>query len=96
MGTGSRQAYWPAHLPAGALRVVRWSARYEERVTFYRDTIGLTVLETFGDSYAGTDDEQGTGQDLTKTPYVDERTSARPPSAGSTWAVRAACCTLWE
>jgi hypothetical protein len=51
MGTGSRQAYWPAHLPAGALRVVRWSARYEERVTFYRDTIGLTVLETFGDSY---------------------------------------------
>jgi catechol 2,3-dioxygenase-like lactoylglutathione lyase family enzyme len=31
--------------------VVRWSARYEETVTFYRDTIGLPVLETFRDSY---------------------------------------------
>jgi catechol 2,3-dioxygenase-like lactoylglutathione lyase family enzyme len=30
---------------------VRWSARYEETVTFYRDTIGLPVLETFHDSY---------------------------------------------
>jgi hypothetical protein len=40
-----------AHLPAGALRVVRWSARYEETVTFYRDAIGLPVLETFHDSY---------------------------------------------
>jgi catechol 2,3-dioxygenase-like lactoylglutathione lyase family enzyme len=51
MGTGPQQARWPAHLPAGALRVVRWSARYEETVTFYRDIIGLTVLETFHDSY---------------------------------------------
>jgi len=31
--------------------VVRWSARYEETVTFYRDTVGLPVLETFHDSY---------------------------------------------
>jgi hypothetical protein len=30
---------------------VRWSARYEETVTFYRDAIGLPVLETFHDSY---------------------------------------------
>ena len=51
MGTEPSQAYWPAHLPAGALRVVRWSARYEETVTFYRDAIGLPVLETFHDSY---------------------------------------------
>ena len=51
MGTDPRQARWPAHLPAGALRVVWWSARYEETVTFYRDTIGLPVLETFHDSY---------------------------------------------
>jgi catechol 2,3-dioxygenase-like lactoylglutathione lyase family enzyme len=51
MGTGPAQAGGPAHLPAGALRVVRWSARYEETVTFYRDTIGLPVLETFHDSY---------------------------------------------
>ena len=35
----------------GALRVVRWSARYDETVTFYRDIIGLPVLETFHESY---------------------------------------------
>ena len=31
--------------------MVRWSARYDQTVTFYRDTIGLPVLETFHDSY---------------------------------------------
>src|SRR4029077_1307334 len=51
MGTGPGQAGWPAQPPAGALRVVRWSARYEQTVTFYRDSIGLPVLETFRDSY---------------------------------------------
>jgi catechol 2,3-dioxygenase-like lactoylglutathione lyase family enzyme len=35
----------------GALRVVRWSARYTQTVTFYRDTIGLPVLEAFHNSY---------------------------------------------
>jgi catechol 2,3-dioxygenase-like lactoylglutathione lyase family enzyme len=35
----------------GALRVVRWSPRYEQTVSFYRDIIGLPVLETFRDSY---------------------------------------------
>jgi hypothetical protein len=42
---------WPEHLPVGALRVVWWSARYDEAVAFYRDGIGLPVLETFHDSY---------------------------------------------
>ena len=51
MGTEPRRERWPAHLLAGALRVVRWSARYEQTVTFYRDAIGLPVLETFRDSY---------------------------------------------
>ena len=46
-----RHARWPEHLPVGALRVVRWSARYDETVIFYRDTIGLPVLETFHESY---------------------------------------------
>jgi hypothetical protein len=45
------RAGWPAHLPVGALRVVRWSARYDQTVIFYRDIIGLPVLETFTDSY---------------------------------------------
>jgi hypothetical protein len=30
---------------------VRWSARHEETLTFYRNTIGLPVLGTFHDSY---------------------------------------------
>ena len=51
MATEPQQERWPAHLPAGALRVVRWSARYEETVAFYRDAIGLPVLETFRGSY---------------------------------------------
>ena len=28
---------WPGHLPVGALRVVRWSANYDQTVLFYRD-----------------------------------------------------------
>ena len=44
-------AHWPEHLPVGALRVVRWSARYDQTVRFYRDIIGLPVLETFHNSY---------------------------------------------
>jgi catechol 2,3-dioxygenase-like lactoylglutathione lyase family enzyme len=30
---------------------VRWSAHYDQTVIFYRDIIGLPVLETFSDSY---------------------------------------------
>ena len=46
-----QHAGWPDHLPVGAFRVVRWSARYDQTVIFYRDTIGLPVLETFHNSY---------------------------------------------
>jgi catechol-2,3-dioxygenase len=46
-----RRARWPEHLPVGALRVVRWSVRYDQTVVFYRDMIGLPVLEAFHDSY---------------------------------------------
>jgi catechol 2,3-dioxygenase-like lactoylglutathione lyase family enzyme len=45
------RAGWPEHLPVGALRVVRWSGHYDQTVIFYRDIIGLRVLETFHDSY---------------------------------------------
>ena len=47
----SQHEDWPPHLPVGALRVVLWSARYDHTVTFYRDAIGLPVLETFRNSY---------------------------------------------
>jgi hypothetical protein len=51
MDTAEPGARWPEHLPVGALRVVRWSANYDQTVRFYRDTIGLAVLETFQASY---------------------------------------------
>ena len=43
--------HWPEHLPVGAFRVGRSSARYDEAVRFYRDLVGLPVLESFEDSY---------------------------------------------
>jgi YycE-like protein len=46
-----RRAHWPEHLRVGALRVVRWSGHYDQTVIFYRDIVGLRVLETFHDSY---------------------------------------------
>jgi catechol 2,3-dioxygenase-like lactoylglutathione lyase family enzyme len=46
-----KHARWPEHLRVGALRVVRWSARYDQTVVFYRDIIGLPALETFHGSY---------------------------------------------
>jgi catechol 2,3-dioxygenase-like lactoylglutathione lyase family enzyme len=51
MGGSEPGARWPEHLPVGALRVVRWSAHYDQTVSFYRDIIGLPVLETFQGSY---------------------------------------------
>jgi catechol 2,3-dioxygenase-like lactoylglutathione lyase family enzyme len=45
------RARWPDHLPAAGLRVVRWSARFDQTVSFYRDIIGLPELETFRNSY---------------------------------------------
>jgi catechol 2,3-dioxygenase-like lactoylglutathione lyase family enzyme len=33
------------------MRVVRWSAHYDQTVIFYRDILGLPELETFRDSY---------------------------------------------
>ena len=42
---------WPEHLPAGAVRVGRTSAHYDQTVQFYRDLVGLPVLESFNESF---------------------------------------------
>jgi catechol 2,3-dioxygenase-like lactoylglutathione lyase family enzyme len=42
---------WPEHLPVGALRVSRSSAHYDQAVQFYRDLVGLPVLDSFAASY---------------------------------------------
>jgi YycE-like protein len=65
----------------GALRVVRWSAHYDQTVIFYRDIVGLPVLETFRDSY-GLD---GTILDLPGGPVhleIVRLTDVRHPPAG--------------
>lgn len=72
---------WPEHLPVGAVRVTRMSSRYDETVVFYRDSIGLPVLETFHDSY-GLD---GTILGLPGTPVhleIVRLRDAPPPTAG--------------
>jgi catechol 2,3-dioxygenase-like lactoylglutathione lyase family enzyme len=52
MSNPSREAgRWPGHLPVGAVRVGRSSAHYDQAVRFYRDLIGLPVLESFEGSY---------------------------------------------
>jgi catechol 2,3-dioxygenase-like lactoylglutathione lyase family enzyme len=42
---------WPEHLPVGAVRVARSSAHYDQTVRFYRDLVGLPVLDSFAGSY---------------------------------------------
>jgi len=42
---------WPEHLPVGAVRVGRSSTHYEQTIRFYRDLVGLPVLDSFAASY---------------------------------------------
>jgi catechol 2,3-dioxygenase-like lactoylglutathione lyase family enzyme len=42
---------WPSHLHPGALRWVRSSTHYDETIAFYRDLVGLPVVDSFRDSY---------------------------------------------
>ena len=44
-------ALWPTHLHPGALRWVRSSTHYDRTVAFYRDVVGLPVVDSFRDSY---------------------------------------------
>ena len=42
---------WPSHLSPGAVRVSYSSAHYDDTVAFYRDLVGLPVIEQFAASY---------------------------------------------
>ena len=44
-------ALWPTHLHPGALRWVRSSTHYDHTIAFYRDVVGLPVVDSFRDSY---------------------------------------------
>lgn len=51
MADGSSRDGWPPHLHVGSMRVVRASSHYEAAVRFYRDLVGLPVIDEFRDSY---------------------------------------------
>jgi predicted N-acetyltransferase YhbS len=42
---------WPAHMHPGALRFAHASSHYEDTIAFYRDVLGLPVLDEFADSF---------------------------------------------
>jgi catechol 2,3-dioxygenase-like lactoylglutathione lyase family enzyme len=42
---------WPEHMRPGALRWARASDHYDETIAFYRDLIGLPVVDEFAGSY---------------------------------------------
>ena len=42
---------WPLHLMIKSLRFVRSSRNYKATVEFYRDLVGLQVIDEFQDSY---------------------------------------------
>ena len=66
---------WPDHLRVGALRAVRGSANYDETIAFYRDVVGLPVIDEFHDSY----DEDGTIFGMPGTETHLEIVRTRPP-----------------
>jgi hypothetical protein len=84
---------WPEHLRVGALRVVRWSARYDETVTFYRDVVGLPVLETFHASY-GLD---GTILGLPAARFTWRSCGCRMPGARRPGLISScSTCPMWQ
>src|SRR4051794_34013793 len=42
---------WPGHLRPGAVRFSWSSTRYDETIPFYRDVVGLPVIEQFSGSF---------------------------------------------
>lgn len=68
-------AAWPGHLRVGALRLVRSSANFDATIAFYRDLVGLRVVDEFRGSYG----EDGTIFGLPGTETHLEIVRAQPP-----------------
>jgi catechol 2,3-dioxygenase-like lactoylglutathione lyase family enzyme len=66
---------WPEHLRVGALRLVRSSANFDATIAFYRDLVGLRVVDEFRGSYG----EDGTIFGLPGTETHLEIVRAPPP-----------------
>ncbi|HKF84250.1 MAG TPA: VOC family protein [Candidatus Limnocylindrales bacterium] len=66
---------WPEHLRVGAFRIVRSSANFDSTISFYRDLVGLRVVDEFRGSYG----EDGTIFGLPGTENHLEIVRAQPP-----------------
>src|SRR5947207_11932771 len=66
---------WPIHLGVGALRVVRSSANFDATIAFYRDLVGLRIVDEFRGSYG----EDGTIFGLPGTETHLEIVRVQPP-----------------
>lgn len=42
---------WPEHMRVGSFRIMRSSAHYDATIGFYRDLVGLRVIDEFRGSY---------------------------------------------
>lgn len=42
---------WPGHMSVGSFRIMRSSAHYDDTIRFYRDLVGLRVIDEFRGSY---------------------------------------------
>ncbi len=85
---------WPERLPVGSFRVTRPSRHDDRTIRFYRDLIGLPVLEIFQASY----DEDGTifglPDSCTHLELVPSSTpkGLLPPRLGHSISARCARC----
>lgn len=73
----SHATNWPGHLRVGSLRIVRRSENYDATIPFYRDLVGLTVIDEFRGSYG----EDGTIFGLPGSPTHLEVVRSKPPRA---------------
>lgn len=64
MAEAASRPGWPAHLQVGSLRFVRSSVHYDATIGFYRDLVGLPIIDEFQDSYG----EDGTIFGLPSSP----------------------------
>jgi len=67
---------WPSHLRVGSLRFVRSSSHYEATIEFYRDLVGLEVIDEFQGSYG----EDGTIFGLPEWPHHLEVVRSHEPT----------------
>jgi catechol 2,3-dioxygenase-like lactoylglutathione lyase family enzyme len=66
---------WPEHLRVGAFRLVRSSANFDATIAFYRDLVGLRVVDEFRGSFG----EDGTIFGLPGTETHLEIVRTQPP-----------------